>query len=83
MKKYCLKPEAKTSLLEGIQIIGIVMGVVFAAIVIIGMLTMGMENHTDGDYFLYYVGWFGWIILIPFSLVYAKRWLLNNIEECK
>lgn len=83
MKKYCLKPEAKSELLK--QIAGIL--VIIAFLLFVGGLialpfSFFIAPHDIVSLILCYIGILSWTIVFSFIVINIKLWLQSNIIEC-
>lgn len=97
MKSYCLKPKAKTQMIEALKSVGIAIycllfAAIFFSIVIAFILLVDSIIRLPVSLFVApdsttgvitsYIGILSWTALLSVIAIGIKRWLQSNIIEC-
>ena len=88
MKRYCLKPEAKSQIIKSLAVVTVTVFILLIAIGFVWflfwvVLNIPPLNITTIDYVLVTIGWFVWAFLLYYTGAAVYYWLKYNIVECE
>ena len=97
MKRYCLKPKAKTQTIEALKSVGIAIycllfaagffSIVIAFILLVDSIirlpvSLFVAPDSTTEFIISYIGILSWTAIFSLIIIGIKRWLQSNIIEC-